>query len=164
VIADEPGQKDHQLGYRADLRHYQAFGTWGYSRQKITRVVDTLHSAPSSASRLVRAADLIAFLYHRIATTRRGADTRADHVNQRLWALVEPLFSILACGGPERTRASPKGRAPGLLDTAPHKRTTSQGALPDVPLEQDRIFPRMPLVLMQRMPLVLMQQCRHVPS
>jgi hypothetical protein len=90
VIADEPGQKDHQLGYRTDLRHYQAFGTWGYSRQKITRVVDTLHFAPSSASRLVQAADLVAFLYHRIASTRPGTDSRADRANQRLWAQVEP--------------------------------------------------------------------------
>ncbi len=55
VIADEPGQHDHQQQYRSDLLRYRAQGTWSYRGRVITRIVDTLHFAPSSASRLVQA-------------------------------------------------------------------------------------------------------------
>ena len=55
MIANEPGQADQQPEYRSDLRRYQKFGTLGYRHRRITRIVDTLHFAPSSASRLVQA-------------------------------------------------------------------------------------------------------------
>lgn len=55
IIADEcEGQDD----YRQDLRQYRASGTWGYKGRKITTVVDTMHFAASSASRLLQAVDL----------------------------------------------------------------------------------------------------------
>lgn len=85
VIADEPGQRDQQSEYRADLGYYRTTGTGGWRSRKITRVVDTLHFAPSQASRLVQASDLIAFLFHRRAT-KASADPRAVRANERLWA------------------------------------------------------------------------------
>lgn len=62
VIADEV---DAQARHRADLASYREIGTSGYRSRKLTRIVDTLHFAPSNASRLVQAADVIAFLYRR---------------------------------------------------------------------------------------------------
>jgi hypothetical protein len=89
VIADEPGQHDQQLQYRADLTRYRAEGTWGYRGRVITRIVDTLHFAPSSASRLVQAADLIVFMHNRIENTAPGSDERAARTNEALWRRIE---------------------------------------------------------------------------
>lgn len=89
VIADEPGQHDQQLEYRTDLRRYRSSGTGGWKCRKITNIVDTLHFAPSTASRLVQASDLIAFLYHRLET-ESDRDERAIRANQRLWSRLDP--------------------------------------------------------------------------
>ncbi|MCI2421072.1 DUF3800 domain-containing protein [Saccharopolyspora sp. K220] len=90
VIADEPGQRDQQGEYRADLGSYRATGTGGWKARKITRIVDTLHFAPSRSSRLVQAADLLAFLYHRRATKRADvADPREIRVNDLLWGHLD---------------------------------------------------------------------------
>ncbi|MET7978734.1 DUF3800 domain-containing protein [Streptomyces mirabilis] len=86
IIADEcEGQDD----YRQDLRQYRASGTWGYKGRKITAVVDTMHFAASSASRLLQAVDLVAFLFHRIHINA-DSDARAKKANEQLWARVEP--------------------------------------------------------------------------
>ncbi|MFE9650577.1 DUF3800 domain-containing protein [Streptomyces sp. NPDC006365] len=86
IIADECDGQDQ---YRDDLRMYRTTGTWGYKSRKITRVVDTMHFASSAASRLLQAADLVAFLHHRIQI---GADTdpRAKRANQELRDRVAP--------------------------------------------------------------------------
>ena len=68
---------------------FQDVGTWGYRHRRIQRVVDTLHFAPSSESRLLQAVDLIAFLYHRIATTKSGTDMRQVRANRTLWARID---------------------------------------------------------------------------
>lgn len=86
VIADEPGQYDQQHEYRST-------GTGGYKPRKIRRIVDTLHFAPSRASRLVQASDLIAFLYHRLRTTPDG-DPRAVRVNHTLWFRLDGKATI----------------------------------------------------------------------
>jgi hypothetical protein len=62
VIADEV---DGQAEHRAELSSYREVGTTGYRHRRLTRIVDTLHFAPSHASRPVQAADVIAFLYRR---------------------------------------------------------------------------------------------------
>jgi hypothetical protein len=62
VIADEVSEQDN---YRRELWSYQRSGTWGYRSSKLTRIVDTIHFAPSKSSRLVQAADLIAYLARR---------------------------------------------------------------------------------------------------
>ena len=81
LIANEV---DEQASYRRDLWRYQRDATWGYRSRQITRVVDTLHFAPSSSSRLVQAADLIAFLTRRIAahteTDPRSKAGKRDNV------------------------------------------------------------------------------------
>jgi hypothetical protein len=86
IIADECEGQD---GYRLDLRQYQTFGTWGYRARKITTVVDTIHFAPSVASRLLQAVDLVAFLFHRIYIDADN-DPRAKRANEQLWARVAP--------------------------------------------------------------------------
>ncbi|HWB34916.1 MAG TPA: DUF3800 domain-containing protein, partial [Rugosimonospora sp.] len=65
VIADEV---DGEARHRADLSMYREVGTAGYRRRRLSRIVDTLHFAPSRASRLVQAADVLAFLYRRVFT------------------------------------------------------------------------------------------------
>lgn len=81
VIADEV---DGQAKHRADLSTYRDIGTTGYRQRKLTRIVDTLHFAPSHASRLVQAADVIAFLYRRVFT-RRETDERARRRKIAMW-------------------------------------------------------------------------------
>lgn len=86
IISDEcDGQDD----YRRDLRRYRSEGTWGYKARKITTVVDTMHFASSEASRLVQAADLIAFLHHRIESGN-DKDPRAKRANARLYERIQP--------------------------------------------------------------------------
>ncbi|MGW6449489.1 DUF3800 domain-containing protein [Lentzea sp. NPDC055074] len=90
VIADEPGQADQQPEYRDDLQKYRGDGGWGFCARKLVRIVDTLHFAPSRASRLLQAADLVAFLHHRIATTKPEHDQRSVKANDDLWRLISP--------------------------------------------------------------------------
>jgi hypothetical protein len=87
IIADEV---DGQGEYRQALLTYQQGSTWGYRAQKITRVIDTIHFAPSHASRLVQGADLVAYLYRRRAT-KVESDARAE----RAWAATKER--IIAC-------------------------------------------------------------------
>lgn len=84
VIADEIDQADQ---YRRALWHSQKFATGGYRARQLSRIVDTLHFAPSKSSRLVQAADLIAFMHNRIFS---GADRddRAVRANAALWSRI----------------------------------------------------------------------------
>lgn len=100
VIADEPGQADQQPEYRADLRLAQNHGTWGYRSRRLTQIVDTLHFAPSTESRLLQAVDLIAFLYHRVETTPPNSDARAVRANERLWGRVAARVVGASCWCP----------------------------------------------------------------
>lgn len=97
LIADEV---DGQDGYRRDLWSYQRTATWGYRSRQITQIVDTLHFAPSSASRLVQAADLIAFMARRIAT-HTETDARAKQANDALWARLQPKIIHNDCWWPK---------------------------------------------------------------
>jgi hypothetical protein len=100
MIADEPGQADQQPQYRADLREFQSLGTKGYRSRVITQIVDTIHFAPSTASRLVQTIDLIAFLYHRIKTASDTTDPREVQANSRLWHRVKPRVAHDLCWWP----------------------------------------------------------------
>ncbi|WP_415647586.1 DUF3800 domain-containing protein [Stackebrandtia soli] len=93
VIADEV---DEQARHRADLTSYQRACTPGYRSRQLTRIVDTLHFAPSHASRLVQAADMIAFL-HRRMETHVETDERASRANLRLWERIEPKILHQHC-------------------------------------------------------------------
>lgn len=100
LIADEV---DGQVGYRRDLWNYQRSATWGWRSRKITRVVDTLHFAPSTASRLVQAADLIAYLARRVGA-HVETDPRAKQANAALWARLEPKIIHNGCWWPQPKR------------------------------------------------------------
>ncbi len=92
MIADEPGQHDHQDQYRADLTRYRQQGTWSHRGRVIKGIVDTLHFAPSKAGRLVQAVDLIAFVHHRIHSTTVTADNRVVPVDNALWRRIEHQY------------------------------------------------------------------------
>ena len=96
VIADEVSGQDD---YRRDLWRYQRSRTWGYRAHQINNVVDTIHFAPSSSSRLVQAADLVAFLARRIEA-HVETDQRAKRANDALWARIEPRIHHQWCWWP----------------------------------------------------------------
>jgi hypothetical protein len=96
VIADEVGE---QAKHRSELAMYRRSGTWGYRARKLTQIVDTLHFAPSSASRLVQAIDLVTFLYRRMETHTEPND-KAKRANEQLWARVEPKVHHRLCWYP----------------------------------------------------------------
>lgn len=84
VIADEVDQADE---YRRNLWHFQRYSTTGYRSRQLTRIIDTIHFAPSRASRLVQAVDLVAYLYFRIKGGM-DRDERAIRANTALWNRV----------------------------------------------------------------------------
>jgi hypothetical protein len=82
VIADEIAGQD---GHRRKLRECQARLCWG------ERIVDTIHFAPSSESRLLQAADLVVYLHRRLETNQDGNE-RARRTNLAIWARIEMCF------------------------------------------------------------------------
>lgn len=84
VIADELHEHDRR---RTDLRNFKDYGTPGYLSSKLPRIVDTIHFAPSHHSRLIQAADLVAFLHHRLQT-HPEKDPRAARANKTLWSRI----------------------------------------------------------------------------
>jgi hypothetical protein len=96
IIADEVDGKDE---YRRNLWEYQRAGTWGYRARRITNVVDTIHFAPSTSSRLVQAADLIAYLARR-RETHTDTDQRARRANDALWDRILPRIEHNRCWHP----------------------------------------------------------------
>jgi hypothetical protein len=89
VIADEVGE---QSRHRSSLASYRRYGTPGY----LNRVVDTLHFAPSNASRMIQAIDLVTFLYRRTAQ-HVERDARAKRANEALWEQIQPLIAHSRC-------------------------------------------------------------------
>lgn len=70
---------------RALLDGYRAEGTPGsYMRTKLDRVVDTLHYSDSASSRLLQAADLVAYFHHRRDLVPREHDRRAERLMNKL--------------------------------------------------------------------------------
>jgi len=84
VIADEI---DREREYRRDLWRYQRQSTPGWRSRRLTNIVDTIYFAPSEASRLVQAADMIAYLHGRM-TSGATRDERAQAANKALWARI----------------------------------------------------------------------------
>lgn len=96
MIADEIDLHDT---YRRNLWYYQRNGTWGYRARAIDRIVDTLHFAPSSASRLLQAADLATYLYRR-RNGHEETDPRAEREWDRLWERIAPAVQHARCWVP----------------------------------------------------------------
>ncbi|AGL15780.1 DUF3800 domain-containing protein [Actinoplanes sp. N902-109] len=96
TIADEVGE---QAKHREDLVRYRQHGTSGYRARKLTRIIDTLYFAPSNASRLIQAIDMVVFLYRRIECHTEN-DPRAKRANDVLWQRIEPLVQHRQCWYP----------------------------------------------------------------
>ena len=88
---EEPPQRlfDLACGFRGHLRPCDR-------SRKLTRIVDTLHFAPSSASRLVQAADVIAFLYRRVFTVQE-TDERSRKAKIATWSRLVPRIHHELC-------------------------------------------------------------------
>lgn len=85
VIADERGDRER---HRERFAMYQTQGTPGvYMHTTLPRLLDTVHFAPSHHSRMLQAADLLAFMYRRHNTVVE-TDARATEAMSRLWELV----------------------------------------------------------------------------
>lgn len=96
VIADEV---DEAAAYRRDLWRFQRFATAGYKPRQLKRIVDTIHFAPSKASRLVQSADLVAYLYRRMHA-RQDSDERAQRANAALWGRINSKVMHRHCWHP----------------------------------------------------------------
>lgn len=93
VIADEV---DGAEGHREHFRTYQQVGTGGRLSSTLSHIVDTIHFAPSKSSRLLQAADLIAYLHRRLMSGQDG-DSRARRANETLWSHIEPRVLHRRC-------------------------------------------------------------------
>lgn len=96
TIADEVAEANT---YRKDLWRFQRGMTTGYRSRQLTRVIDTIHFAPSTSSRLLQAADLVAFMWHRI-DSRIDKDERSLKANLRLWQMVGSKVAHARCWDP----------------------------------------------------------------
>jgi hypothetical protein len=96
AIADEVAEANM---YRKDLWRFQRIMTTGYRSRQLTRVIDTIHFAPSTSSRLLQAADLVAFMWHRV-DSRIDRDERALKANLSLWQMVGSKVTHARCWDP----------------------------------------------------------------
>lgn len=86
VIADERGDRER---HRERFTIYQTDGTPGvYMRTKLDALLDTVHFAPSHHSRMLQAADMLAFTYRRYQTVVE-TDHRAQRVMDRMWSKLQ---------------------------------------------------------------------------
>ncbi|MBO3745989.1 DUF3800 domain-containing protein [Streptosporangiaceae bacterium NEAU-GS5] len=67
-------------------------------------MVDTIHFAPSSASRLLQAADLVAFLHQRCQ--RKERDPHAQQANEDLWVRISGKVYHEMCWFPVPARSA----------------------------------------------------------
>ncbi|WP_454163761.1 DUF3800 domain-containing protein [Gordonia iterans] len=96
VIADERGDRER---HRERFAVYQTEGTPGvYRRTTLPTLLDTVHFAPSHHSRMLQAADMLAFTYRRYQTVRE-TDHRAQQVMDRLWAKLRDSGKLHDPGG-----------------------------------------------------------------
>lgn len=83
VIADERGDRER---HRERFATYQTEGTPGvYMHTTLSSLLDTVHFAPSHRSRMLQAADILAFTYRRHQTVAES-DPRAQRIMDRMWA------------------------------------------------------------------------------
>lgn len=93
TIADQVDRADE---YRKNLKDFREHGTGGWRSRRLVRFVDTIYFVPSSASRLVQAVDMLAYLHCR-RQTDAGRDVRAVRTNRRLWALIVHRTRDVGC-------------------------------------------------------------------
>jgi hypothetical protein len=87
VIADERDDRDR---HRELFASYQLDGTPGaYRRTRLDRLLDTVHFAPSHHSRMLQAADVVAFLWVRSRTVEESNPRQGRAVERMITALLE---------------------------------------------------------------------------
>lgn len=95
VIADDRSDRDR---HRERFATYQTQGTPGvYMHTTLSRLLDTVHFAPSHQSRMLQAADMLAFVYRRRQTVRE-TDARSEEAMSRLWGTLEASGKIYDSG------------------------------------------------------------------
>ncbi len=92
VIADEVQRQEL---YRQRVASWQRYGTYGWRDMKLDRLVDTLHFAPSHASRLLQAADLVSYVHTQTCRTHKRPDTHAAW--WRMWAKLSSAVRESSC-------------------------------------------------------------------
>jgi len=95
IIADERSDRDR---HRERFATYQTVGTPGvYMHTTLDRLLDTVHFAPSHQSRMLQAADMLAFIYRRFVTITES-DPRAAESMAKLWAMLEHSGKVYEAG------------------------------------------------------------------
>ena len=95
MIADERGDRER---HRERFAMYQTTGTPGvYMHTRLDRLLDTVHFAPSHHSRMLQAADILAFTYRRVRTVTES-DSRAQTVMDRIWSSVTDSGKLASIG------------------------------------------------------------------
>ena len=95
IIADERGDRDR---HRERFAMYQTVGTPGvYMHTKLDRLLDTVHFAPSHHSRMLQAADVLAFTFRRRWTVQES-DPRSQQVMDRLWGRLMDSGKVQGIG------------------------------------------------------------------
>lgn len=85
IIADDRADRER---HRERFATYQTQGTPGvYMHTTLENLLDTVHFAPSHRSRMVQAADMLAFIYRRFSTVTE-ADPRAAENMRKLWVKI----------------------------------------------------------------------------
>jgi hypothetical protein len=85
IIADNRSDRER---HREHFATYQTQGTPGvYMRTTLDRLLDTVHFAPSHQSRMLQAADVLAFIYRRRQTVKES-DARSEAAMHRLWGSI----------------------------------------------------------------------------
>ncbi|MDP3967207.1 MAG: DUF3800 domain-containing protein [Nocardioides sp.] len=95
VIADERGDRER---HRERFATYQTEGTPGvYMHTTLSSLLDTVHFAPSHHSRMLQAADMLAFTYRRYRTVEE-TDPRAQKIMDRMWRKLEESGKLFEPG------------------------------------------------------------------
>lgn len=95
VVADE---RDDRESHRAHFEEYRRVGTPGeYMNTNLDRLLDTVYFAPSFPSRMLQAADMLAFLYHR-SNTQTDPDPREREVMRRVMGKIVASPSLYKHG------------------------------------------------------------------
>ncbi len=100
VIADEIGAK--QSLYRRNFKWYQQHGTWGPGSIKLDRLIDTVHFAPSKTSRLLQAADIMAYAW--LKKEQKSIGPRAKKYFDDTWNKFWPKVYMDSVWNPRLTK------------------------------------------------------------
>jgi len=85
IVADDRGDRER---HRERFAMYQTQGTPGvYMHTTLDTLLDTVHFAPSHRSRMLQAADMLAFIHRRFATVKES-DPRAAENMRKLWVKI----------------------------------------------------------------------------